>query len=89
MVKLLLSLWQLLCFFWRYIKPIIADTNHIFTQIKEKGLTNDEARKAAFQDITDLLQKKGLKDVPDSVLNTIIELNYQLYIWESKKGEKK
>ena len=85
MIKLIISLCQLLCFFWRYVKPILSDTRCIFHKIKEKGLTNEEARKEAFQDITDLLQTKGFKEVPDSVLNTTIELCYQLYIWENKK----
>jgi hypothetical protein len=87
MIKLLLSFWQILVFIWKYVKPIIADTRHIFDEIKEKGLTDEAARKHAFQDITDLLQEKGFKDTPDSVLNCTLELCYQIYLWENAKKE--
>jgi len=87
MIKLLLSFWQILIFLWKHVKPIISDTRHIFNEIKYRGLTDESARKQAFQDITDLIQKKGMKEVPDSVLNCTLELCYQIYLMENKQGE--
>ena len=85
MIKILLSIWQVIVFFWTYVKPIYKDLMRIIDEVRTKGLTNDEARKTVFQDITDSIQERGLEKIPDSVLNCSIELCYQLYVWKTKK----
>lgn len=90
MIKFLISTWQIVQFFWTYVKPIYSDLMRIIARAKLLGLANEEARKQVFQDATDCIQARGLAKVPDSVLNTAIELCYQLYIWQNEKqGEKK
>ena len=84
MLKFLSSAWSVLCFIWKYIKPIYADLVRIIKEVKAKGLTDEAARKQVFQDITDFIQARGLQKIPDSVLNCAIELVYQIVIW--RKG---
>jgi len=78
MIKFISVAWKV----WAFVSPIYKDIMRIIKEIKDKGLVNEEARKAAFQDITDFMQKNGLKSVPDSVLNCSIELCYQVYLWK-------
>ena len=87
MLKWLINVWQILWFLYRYVKPIYIDLMRIIQEVRILGLENDDARKKVFQDITDCIQVRGLEKVPDSVLNCSIELCYQIYIWQSKKGE--
>lgn len=85
MIKFLSNAWSVICFMWVYVKPIYTDLMRIIKEVKERGLTDDIARKAVFQEITDFIQKNGLKAVPDSVLNCTIELGYQIFIWRKEK----
>ena len=85
MIKWLISVWQIICFLWKYVKPIYIDLMRIIQEVKILGLENEEARKKVFQDITDCIQARGLDKVPDSVLNCSIELVYQIYQWQNKK----
>ncbi len=87
MLKWLISVWQIICFLWKYVKPLYIDLMRIIQEVKNSGLENDTARKKVFQDITDCIQARGLEKVPDSVLNCSIELCYQIYIWRNQKGE--
>jgi hypothetical protein len=59
----------------------------IIGKVKSMGLTNEEARKLVFQDITDCIQARGLNKVPDSVLNASIELVYQIYLADRKRED--
>jgi hypothetical protein len=86
MIKILISLWQVLVFFWTKVRPIFHDVIRIIDEAKKQGLSNDDARKKVFQDATDFIQARGLDKVPDSVLNCSIELCYQIYIWNKSKG---
>ena len=86
MFKWVVSCWQIICFLWKYLKPIYTDLMLIIDEVRQLGLENEEARKKVFQIITDCIQKRGLEKVPDSVLNCSIELCYQLYLWKNKKG---
>ena len=70
---------------WGIVRPIYSDLMRIIKEVKEKGLTDDAARKQVIQDTTDFIQAMGLKSIPDSVLNTAIELVYQIYLWDHKK----
>ena len=81
MIKFIVSAWQIIVFMWKYLKPIYCDLLRIIADVKTLGLTNDDSRKKVFQEITDCIQERGLKKVPDSVLNCCIELCYQIYIW--------
>ena len=78
------NIWAVIVFMWKYVRPIYKDLMCIIAEVHNTGLENDEARKKVFQDITDRIQARGLSKVPDSVLNTAIELCYQIYIW--RKG---
>ena len=64
-----------------YIGPIYQELVAIIKEVKASDLEDDAARKAVFQKITDFCQAKGL-NISDSMLNTAIELVYQLV----KKG---
>lgn len=85
MLKFLSNAWAVVCFMWTYIRPIYTELMHIIKEAREKGLQDDEARKHVFQEVTDFIQARGLKAVPDSVLNCSIELGYQIYLWDHKK----
>ena len=87
MFKWVVSCWQILCFLWKHIKPIYVDLMKIIEEVKRLGLKNEEARKKVFQDITDCIQKRGLEEIPDSVLYCSIELCYQIYRWKTQKEE--
>ena len=87
MFKWLISVWQIICFLWKYVKPIYIDLMRIIGKVKSMGLTNEEARKLVFQDITDCIQARGLNKVPDSVLNASIELVYQIYLIDRKRED--
>lgn len=78
MVKFFQVVWMV----WRFVSPIYSEVMHIIDEVKKTGLTNDDARKKVFQDVTDFIQARGVKAVPDSVLNTAIELCYQVYLWK-------
>lgn len=78
MVKFFQVVWMV----WRFVSPIYSEVMHIIDEVKKTGLTNDDAHKKVFQDVTDFIQARGVKAVPDSVLNTAIELCYQVYLWK-------
>lgn len=82
---------RILKFLWATIRPIYKDLMFIISEVNSKDLDNYTARQIVFQDITDVIQKRGLERVPDSVLNCSIELCYQIYKWDSqtKKGNEK
>ena len=84
MLKALANMWAVVCFMWTYVRPIYTDLMRIIKDAKEKGLEDENARKYVFQEVTDFIQARGLKAIPDSVLNTAIELGYQIFIW--RKG---
>jgi hypothetical protein len=88
MLKWVISVWQIMCFLWQYVKPLYKDLMRIIEKVRTLGLEDEEARKRVFQDITDCIQVRGLQKVPDSVLNCSIELCYQVYIWQQKKEAK-
>ena len=85
MIRWLFSVWQIILFLQKYVKPLYTDLMRIIREVKESGLENDEARKKVFQDITDCIQARGLDKVPDAVLNCSIELCYQIYVWQTKE----
>ena len=85
-MKAIIALFQIAAFFWQRVRPIFHDIVHIIDEVKQSGLSNDEARKKVFQDVTDFIQARGMEKVPDSVLNCSIELAYQIYLWDRKKG---
>jgi hypothetical protein len=85
MMKLLITVWQVLVFLWRYIKPIYSDMMRIIAEVNATDLDDDEARKKVFQDVTDAMQARGLQKIPDSVLNCAIELGYQICMWRDCK----
>jgi hypothetical protein len=87
MFKFVLNVWSVVCFLWKYIKPVYTDLMRIIGEVRVSGLDNEAARKKVFQDITDCIQARGLEKVPDSVLNCSIELCYQIYVWQNRKGE--
>lgn len=62
---------------YTWLSPIYDDLVAISKKVKESNLEDDEARKAVFQEITDVLQSKGIK-MSDSSLNLLIEVVYQL-----------
>ena len=76
------SLWSklnwLVNFIYVYISPIYAELVSIIKEVQGTNLEDDAARAKVFQDITDFIQKKGLNQIPDSILNCIIEIVYQL-----------
>lgn len=67
---------------WTFISPIYTDLMSIIAKVKASGLTDDAARNQVLQDVTDFIQARGLQKIPDSVLNTGLELCYQIYIWK-------
>lgn len=79
--KFFSSLWRKIIWvanlIYVFVSPIYSEVIAIMKQVKEEGLKDEAARKAVFQRITDLLQSKGIT-VSDSVLNTLIEMIYQL-----------
>lgn len=81
--KLYNNLKWLVNFIYVYVSPIYKELVEIIKDVKTTNLKDDEARKAVFQRITDYIQEKGLKKVPDSILNLIIEIVYQL----TKRGK--
>lgn len=64
---------------YTYVSPIYNEVMAIIKEVDESTISNDDKRKAVFQKITQFIKKYGLKQIPDSVLNTIIELCYQIY----------
>jgi len=80
--KFFTSLWSKLNwainFIYTYVKPIYSKLVEIIKEVKETNLEDDAARKAVFQKITDFMQENGLKKIPDSILNPIIEIVYLL-----------
>jgi hypothetical protein len=86
MIKALANMWAVVCFMWTYVRPIYVYLMRIIKEAKEKGLTDDAARKHVFQEVTDFIQARGLKAIPDSVLNCSIELGYQIFIWRKGKA---
>lgn len=81
-LKFFTNLWSklnwLINFIYAYVSPIYKELVVIIKKVKESNLEDDAARKKVFQDITDFIQKNGLKKIPDSILNCIIEMVYQL-----------
>ena len=65
---------------YAYVSPIYDDLVLIIKDVKKEGLKDEKARKVVFQRITDVIQEKGI-DIPDSTLNAIIEVVYQLVKW--------
>lgn len=86
MIKAFANMWAVVCFMWTYVRPIYVDMMRIIKDAKEKGLQDESARKYVFQEVTDFIQARGLKSVPDSVLNCAIELCYQIFIWRKGKA---
>ena len=82
MFKWFSSLWRklnwLVNFIYVYVSPIYKELVEIIKDVQATDLKDDEARKAVFQRITDFIQKNGLREIPDSILNLIIEATYQL-----------
>jgi len=76
------SLWGklnwLVNFIYVYISPIYSQLVAIIKEVQSTNLEDDAARKAVFQKITDFIQAQGLNKIPDSILNCIIEITYQL-----------
>jgi hypothetical protein len=85
MWKFLFTAWQVVNVCWKYIGPIYFDLVKIIKDIKEKGLEDEVARKTVFQEVTDFIQARGAKKVPDCVLNTSIELTYLIIKWQQGK----
>ncbi len=75
--KLYRKLVWVIKYLYTLLSPIYAELVSIIKQVKTEGLKNDEARQAVFQRITDFMQARGIK-IPDSQLNAMIELVYQL-----------
>jgi hypothetical protein len=61
-----------------YVSPIYKELVIIIKEVQKTDFEDDDARKEVFQRITDFMQSNGLKQIPDSVLNLIIEVTYQL-----------
>ena len=76
------SLWNnlkwLINFVYVYVSPIYKELVVIIKEVQDSDLEDEAARKQVFQDITDYIQTKGLDRVPDSILNCIIEMVFQL-----------
>lgn len=88
-MSFLIKAFQVAVLLFKYIRPIFFDLMRIIREVNTLGLDNGEARKKVFQDITDFIQKNGMKNVPDSILNAAIELAYQIYLLDKKQGETK
>lgn len=86
-MKALIGLVQIAVFFWKRVRPILREVIYIIDEVKRSGLSNDDARKKVFQDVTDFIQARGMEKVPDSVLNASIEMAYQIYQWDKTKRE--
>jgi hypothetical protein len=82
MFKWFSSLWRklnwLINFIYVYVSPIYKNLVEIIKDVQSSNLEDEVARKAVFQRITDFIQANGLKEIPDSILNLIIEATYQL-----------
>lgn len=80
--KFFSAVWQklnwLINFVYKYVVPIYSELVKIIKEVKDSNLEDEAARKAVFQKITDFIQSKGLEKYPDSLMNCIIELVYQL-----------
>lgn len=62
-----------------YVSPIFEELVAIIKEVQETDLEDDEARAEVFARITAWVDSKFPNwDIPDSVMNTIIELVYQL-----------
>ena len=75
--KLYRKLVWVIKYLYTLLSPIYGELVAIIKQVKTEGLKDDVARKAVFQRITDFMQARGIK-IPDSQLNAMIELVYQL-----------
>lgn len=80
--KFFSGLWNKLIYvinlIYAYAGPIYPEVVSIIKAVQTEGLKDDVARKAVFQRVIDIIHTKGLKQIPDSMLNTIIEVIYQL-----------
>lgn len=85
MLKFLAQAWTVILYIWKYIKPIYDDMMKAIELVKTKGLKDAMARLEVFQIVTDCVQARGLEKIPDGVLNTAIELCYQIYVWKAGK----
>ena len=66
---------------YKYIYPIWKDIADIVKALKSSLLSNDDKRKEAFKMVTDIIKEKpgiSLATIPDSVINSSIELIYQI-----------
>ena len=63
---------------YTYVSPIYKELVMIIKDVQDTPLENEDARKLVFQKITDFIQANGLKQIPDSILNLLIEAIYQL-----------
>ena len=84
MLKFIAIIWQCISFIWQYLRPIYKDLMLSIKEINDKDLGDEVSRKLVFQGITDRMQDRGLKKIPDSVLNCCIELSYQIFLWQRK-----
>jgi hypothetical protein len=84
MFKWLSACWGVINFLWKHIKPVYNDIMEVVAQVKAEGITDDDARKKAFQLVTDKAQGRGIK-LSDSVINASLELCYQIYLDRQNK----
>ena len=81
MFKFFSAVWQkllwLINFIYVYISPIYRDLVTIIKDVQATDLKDDAARAEVFKRITAVIKSKGL-DIPDSILNLIIEAVYQM-----------
>ena len=81
LLKWFSAVWQKLVWvitlIYTYLSPIYSDVVKVINELKNTDLTDEAKRKEAFKVISQIAINKGLK-IPDSILNAIIELVYQL-----------
>ena len=80
--KFFSSIWHKIQFIanlvYTYVTPIYKELVIIIKEVQTTDFEDDEARHEVFQRITDFIQSNGLKKIPDSILNLLIEVVFQL-----------
>lgn len=61
-----------------YVGPIYKELVAIIKEVKDTNLNDEDKRRAVFSKITLFIKDNGLKEVPDSILNCLIEIVYQI-----------